>query len=659
MPILADKIEIKIEGKKIENYKFSNITLVQELQKPNELTFCLHKDDLTQDEKAIRYSLTEQLLGKKVELTMNTVRENKNKKLENDTLTFSGTIFNVNILKKNLLAGAIIEVTAYSPDYLLFDHPHCISYENTKLKDIVTKTITPFDIEISNNPAQQEEIPYTVQYNESNYGFLRRLSSRYGEWFYYNGEKLVFGKIEKKDAVTLTLGNDMNDYHYRLNMEHLHFSHAHHNYLDYGNKATSFDAPDESLHYLTDIACDNSKTLYEKETFQHLRSSAPEASFDETEISAKVQGLGEKAQMLICDISSIRADLRIGSVIKIEEEFQKENGDKTQYEHDELVIYKLIHVSDGVSSYENRFTAIPAACEYPPYTYGDHYPKAGTQRAVVTDNKDPEALGRVRVQFLWQKEQDEELITPWIRIAQPHGGKDKGFYFIPEIGEEVMVGFENGNAEKPYVIGTLFHGEQQPIVPEAYVDKNGLKYIRSRHNTIAFYDDPESDCGMIQLNNKNCSLSINSSLEYIQLKTTGNIILEADGDITLDAKGNVKINAGGDVSIGAGGSIDETADNNVQIGAGENMTMNAGNNMDTNVGSNDTLYVSGNQTIEINSNKQETISGDYEITATDIREEATGTLQLYGKKIEERGDSSVKLDGGSSLDLYAGNIRIN
>ena len=661
MPILADKIEIQIDGEKIENYQYSNIKLVQELQKPNELTFCLHKDDLIQDEKVIRYSLTEKLLGKRVELRINTVRENNDKKLENDTLTFSGIIFNVNILKKNNRAGVVIEITAYSPDYFLFDHPHCFSYENEKLQDIVSKTIEPFEIEISNTPAQQEELPYTVQYNETNYDFLRRLSSRYGEWFYYNGEKLVFGKIEKKEALSLSLGNDVNDYHYRLHIKHLNFSHAHHNYLEYGNtNSKAYDTTGETLHNLTDIAYDSSKDLYEKETFRHLRGSSPELCFDETEFSAKVQGLGQKAQMLTCYGSSIRADLKIGSVIKIEEAFEKENGDKTKCFHDELMVYKLVHTSDGVSSYENQFTALPAGCEFPPYAYGDYYPKAATQRAVVIDNKDPEKLGRVRVQFLWQKEQDEEMITPWIRIAQPHGGDNKGFYFIPEIEEEVMVGFENGNAEKPYVIGTLYHGQQQPG-ENWYTEENEVKAIRTKNgHTIEIHDKDNGGFITIYDNEKaNYILTLSTDEQLIKLQSSGNIELYAENDIIMDAKNNIKIKAGMNLSQSAGENIDETAGNNLIIGAGENMAINAGNNMDTHVGNNDTLYVSSNQTVEIGANKEEDIAEKYQLTAENIRQEATAKLEIYGDKIEQRAENTLKFDGGKLFDLYAKGIRMN
>ncbi|GAL64992.1 phage baseplate assembly protein V [Algibacter lectus] len=56
------------------------------------------------------------------------------------------------------------------------------------------------------------------------------------------------------------------------------------------------------------------------------------------------------------------------------------------------------------------------------------------------------------MQFPWQKPTGET--TPWIRVVTPHGGGDKGFHFIPEVGEEVLIGFEGANAERPYMMGS-------------------------------------------------------------------------------------------------------------------------------------------------------------------------------------------------------------
>jgi len=379
-------------------------------------------------------------------------------------------------------------------------------------------------------------------------------------------------------------------------------------------------------------------------------------------------GLGKKSQLSVCRGRTGRADLKIGSVIKIQE-FCK--AGEESYMHDELLICKITHVANSNASYENEFFAIPANSEFPPYSYNDLYPQAGTQRAVVTDNKDPEKLGRVRVQFLWQKEQDESLMTPWIRIAQPHGGDNKGFYFIPEIDEEVMVGFENGNAEKPYVTGTLYHGKQRPGSKHPN-DNNDIKAIRTRNgHTVEIHDAGEGGFIRIYDNDKeNYILTFSTDEKLIKLESKGNIELHADKNVVIDAGENVTINAGKDMICDAGENINETAGtdittdagndistsagNNISISADENMTVYAGNDRDTNIGNNDTLTVGENWDISVEQDMDIAVSNKYTVEATDITQDANGKMQLYaGSTWEQKADKGMKIDGGKSV-TFAG-----
>ncbi len=594
MPVFATQIAIKINGKTYEDYLFSNISLIQKVQHPNELSFLMSRKTPEESEGDLRFSISGELLGKPVSLYVEIIRGDEKGEIHTDSLSFSGIIFNAGLQRKNSKSGLDIEVIAYSPDYLLLDHPHCFSYEKKTLKDIVTQTIKPYDIPVKISPAMSEEIPYTVQYNESNYSFLSRLASRFGEWFYYNGEELVFGRSDRGKSQKLHFLFDVRNYQYRLDIEHQDYVHSHHNYLNYSNTGSdSLSVSGDPLHYMTDIAYKESVSLYKKKTFEHQRDSAPEeSSFDETKKSVRYQSLGKKGQMLVCHGSSNRADLRLGSLIQIQEEYENGRCNKGTITHEELLICRLTHTIGSNGFYENEFTGIPADSEYPPYTGSVTSPQSGAQRAVVRDNRDPEKLGRVRVQFLWQQEQDSNLMTPWIRIAQPHGGNEKGFYFIPEIDEEVMVGFENGNAEKPYVTGTLYHGQQLPGSHWAN-DSNDIKAIRTRNgHTVEINDAGAGGFIRIYDNEKeNYVLTLSTDEKLIKLESTGNIAFRAAKSILLEAGEDVRINAEKNIIHDAGENIEETAGNNITIDADNNITETAGKdisqtakeNMNTNV----------------------------------------------------------------------------
>ena len=100
----------------------------------------------------------------------------------------------------------------------------------------------------------------------------------------------------------------------------------------------------------------------------------------------------------------------------------------------------------------------------------------GVAAGIVTNNQDPEGLARVKVKFLWLSDQNE---TDWIRIATLMAGADRGTFFLPQVGDEVLVAFEHGDINRSYVIGALWNGVHKP--PETNSDgQNDLRKIRSR-----------------------------------------------------------------------------------------------------------------------------------------------------------------------------------
>jgi len=581
MGTLTNNVSITIDGDKYEKYNFSNIVLNQELLRPNELRFTMQKKGLESENIAdSKFDVPKKLMGAKVELTVQAMRfDEKDKK----TLKFKGIINHVDIHHRSGMSSEqLIDVTAYSPDFLLMDHPHCFSYENDDLKKIVKATLDPYDISNDVNPRTTASIPYTVQYNESNYQFLIRLARRFGEWMFNDGEKWIFGEIKQKDTVELDPRNDITNYHFQSGLMHHKLKHAHHDYLKYENlKKSNSDISDltsSGYHTLTDEAKSKSDKLFTKETFQHLRCSNPEKNdIDEPDVSIKAQLYGEKMLQTVCTGSTVLADLTIGSKIKIKDLLFKDSSDPSEINHDDLIITSITHSTEVDGHYSNSFTAFPASSKYPPYYQSDIYPVTAAQRAKVKENDDKEHLGRVRVQFLWQEMQDAtNLMTPWIRIAQPHGGGNKGFYFIPEIDEEVMVDFENGNAEKPYVVGTLYHGKDHRPDKDWFSDKNDVKAIRTRNgHTIEIHDKDKGGFIRIYDNEKeNYVLTFSTDDKLIKLESTGNIELHATKNIKMKADENVEIEAGQKIMLKSN-EHEQTAKSTMKLDGGSSLTEKA------------------------------------------------------------------------------------
>jgi type VI secretion system secreted protein VgrG len=142
-----------------------------------------------------------------------------------------------------------------------------------------------------------------------------------------------------------------------------------------------------------------------------------------------------------------------------------------------LVVIEVTHNSEVHGNYSCNFKAIPSDVGAPHYTDVHAYAKAESQPAKVIDNNDPDGLGRAKVEFYWA---GGNIKSDWIRLIQPHTGGGKGFYFVPEVGEEVLVGFEGGSAERPYVIGTQYNGSESSGYSSS---GNDQKVIHTRSGT--------------------------------------------------------------------------------------------------------------------------------------------------------------------------------
>ena len=186
----------------------------------------------------------------------------------------------------------------------------------------------------------------------------------------------------------------------------------------------------------------------------------------------------------------------------------------------------------------------------------------GVTIAEVTNNKDEEGLGRVKVKFPWLSDTDESF---WARILTPMAGKEYGIYFLPEVGDEVLVAFEHGMIEFPYILGGLWNGKDKP--PDTNSDgKNNKRVIKSRSGNIIRLDDTEGD-EKIEIIDK-------SGKNTIVISTKdNNITIAADADITIQSsQGKLKLSGKG-IEINSQAEIKITASQNMDLKAGPQLNI--------------------------------------------------------------------------------------
>lgn len=187
---------------------------------------------------------------------------------------------------------------------------------------------------------------------------------------------------------------------------------------------------------------------------------------------------------------------------------------------------------------------------------------SGVAVGVVTNNQDPDKLGRVKVRFPWLSDEDE---SQWARIAAPMAGKERGIYFLPEVDDEVLVAFEHGDIRFPYVVGALWNGKDAP--PAANDDgKNNIRLIKSRSGHVVKLNDEDGKetIEIIDKSEKN-SIVIDTAKNTITITSDKDITLKAaNGTITLDAK-EVKTKSSAKSTIEAGSGMDVKASGTLNI----------------------------------------------------------------------------------------------
>ena len=264
------------------------------------------------------------------------------------------------------------------------------------------------------------------------------------------------------------------------------------------------------------------------------------------------------------------------------------------------------------SYYKNRFKAIPATLKALP-SPKVRMPLAETQMATVLSNADPEGKGSVRVRMNWQT---DGMQTSWVRVMTPDGGSssdvksNRSFVFIPEVGDQVLLGFRHGDPARPYVMGSLFNGTTGGGGGQG----NNCKSLTTRSSS---------------------SLKLDDSAGSVILHDKGGVSMNFDGagNSTLKAKATHSVNAGSNASI--------------NVGKGKSvLEMSSGGN----------IKLKGESTITLSVGSSEIIIANTSITLKSENIYVKGTSQsVIGPNMEK----GVKVEGGGSVDIVGEPVNIN
>lgn len=582
--------------------QFHRLRLEQSTSGHHQFEILISYDWLHRIGKGI-FTASKEFLGKEASIVIKPVEAIG----EARELTFNGIITAVNAGKEGDGTHGFCVLRGCSPTIALDTDPHIQHFEQQTLSEIVQQVIKngePFIGKSNVEPRFSDTLKYTVQYRESHYAFLCRLAARYGEWFFYDGQRTCFGGYSPR-KITLTHQTDLVDFDLQLQVLPNNMQYQSYEYRQDMRVMAATNGAGKSNAY-TEHAANMSKRLYPKPTLNKSTQALNSSAKAQLEQLTTLHQKGRQAQLVTLTGNSTNPGIRPGDTVSIQESFYSSEA------HGEFTVTHITHHCTGNGEYTNHFTGIPAESAMPPVEL-DQHPHCEPQSAVVTDNNDPKGLGRVQVRFRWQQQGN----SPWIRLIAPHGGGSKGFYFIPEIGEEVWTDFEGGNPDLPFVLGTTYNGHERTKFGDA---QNNIKTIRTRSGHTIRMDDTAGG-EQIVISDRNGNI--------ITLDTHGrHIYISAPENLILTAK-NIRLDATENVTVGAGESISANARTNVSIAARKNMQVNAGE--------------------------------DYHLSATNISEQASDNFSRQAKTVEEMAqkvsiDSSrenMELRSGKKVDVQS------
>ncbi len=202
--------------------------------------------------------------------------------------------------------------------------------------------------------------------------------------------------------------------------------------------------------------------------------------------------------------------------------------------------------------------------KYRNLTYEERESKIyGVVIAIVTNNKDPDGLARVKLKFPWLGEASDKE-SNWARIATFMAGNERGSYFIPEIDDEVLVAFENGDINYPYVLGALWNGKDKTTENNEN-GKNDIRSITSRSGHKITLNDKEGE-EIVEIIDKSKKRRITFKVKEKLLEI-----------FNEEESGEIKIYSKGKITIESDNSIDLIAKKDINLSAKENLLIEANN----------------------------------------------------------------------------------
>lgn len=444
-----------------------------------------------------------------------------------ESYDFEGIITQVEMVGSMGETGGVA-IHGTSPTILYENNRTLDSWMDQSLSTIIKEVTQEYGkVNLVSNPKYATPIPYMAQYNESVFDFMNRLSALYGEWFYYDGTKVYFGKPDRDNTEKIVYDMDLEEVRLVANL--VPGKSARYDYVAQENKQHNADTPakPDGMNDLQSIAHSCSEKAYTAKT----TSAADPHVTDKAELDEQMRIVKNASGANLLNIKGIgkTCRIRIGEIIDVSFPDRMKLPPLGKFR-----IAGIEHEVRRDGHYSNSFVGVPDGTVHIPVPDVKR-PLALPELATVKENNDDKGQGRVKVAFDWQK---NGKTTNWIRVQTPNAGvsgavpKNRGWVFVPEVGDQVMVSYEHGNPDRPYVTGSVFHSGSG----KGGDKDNKVKSIITRSGNAIVFDDETGSIVITDQTGKQLIMLDGTDAITVMAKKSITLTNEAESVIVMDDK---------------------------------------------------------------------------------------------------------------------------
>lgn len=563
----------------------------------------------------------------------------------------------------------------------------CRVYQNMTVQEIVEEIFADLgfsDYQFSLTETH-DPLEYCVQYCESDLNFVHRLLESEGMFYYFEHlskqHKLhicdstsAYPKLSE-DKLIHSSGNRMDHY--------IHSWQHHFQYCSGAYSQSDFDFEKFNQSLVTESA--SKVKLPNNSIFDQYDYPGNYKDNDKGRALTTLRMQQEEMTYERVSGNSNVHFVEVGKTFSLEsDENEMDNGKSfvvTEIHHN-AINTSLMEEGEYGEVYANQFSCIPADIAYRPPQITPKPRMDSIQTALVVgpggEEIHTDKYGRIKIQFHWDRYgKKDESSSCWVRVASQQAGKKWGVVGIPRIGNEVVVSFENGDPDKPLVIGCVYNNENMPPLDlPAAKNQTGMKSKTFKNgggqNEISVDDTKDNEAMKIHASyNSNTTVANdmstivdNDNSHHVKNNSTEKVDVDhsvtVGGNQTQSVKGNQSNLVDGNQDDTVNGNAEKTVGGSVETSIGSTEDHSVGSNQTQDIGANQTIQVGANQELSVGANQTVEVTGQQQISALSQDVSITTNATMSALDVSVTGSVQINLTvAGSSVSITPAGITIS